>query len=164
MDMSKQLNNPPYTPWQAITLVTLRIVIGWHFLFEGAVKLFDSSWSSKAFLMDSAGIMPGFFRSLANNPTALSVVDLLNEWGLVLIGLSFILGIFTRIATAAGVFLLLLYYLSHPALTGLQYQFPSEGSYFIVNKNIVEMFAIFVLMFFPTGHIFGLQRIVQGKR
>jgi thiosulfate dehydrogenase [quinone] large subunit len=162
--MSRHAALPSYTPWQAISLVILRIVIGWHFLFEGAVKLFDSSWSSKSFLLDSAGIMPGFFKSLANHPGTLAVVDILNEWGLVLIGMAFILGIFNRISAPAGILLLLLYYLSHPALTGIQYQFPSEGSYFLVNKNIVEMFAIFVLMFFPTGHIFGLERVMRRKR
>ena len=50
-----------YTAWQTITLVLLRVLIGWHFLYEGVVKLFDREWSSYAYLMDSNGLFSGVF-------------------------------------------------------------------------------------------------------
>jgi thiosulfate dehydrogenase (quinone) large subunit len=139
-----------YTPGQAISMVILRMTIGWHFLYEGASKIITPGWSSRSYLLDSQGFLSGFFAWIAGHATVLKVADLLNEWGLALIGLALVLGLFNRLATLAGIFLLLLYYLSHPAWIGLEYLFPSEGNYFIVNKNIVEIFALLVLFYFPT--------------
>lgn len=152
-----------YTTNQLIFLVALRIAIGWHFLYEGAVKLFSPSWSSKAFLLDSKGFLAGLFSWMANNSTLLQIVDVINEWGLTLIGGALILGLFNRIATISGVLLLALYYLSHPAWIGFEYLFPSEGNYFLVNKNIIEIVALLVLYYFPSSQIVGLERIVKIK-
>ena len=86
-------------------------------------------------------------------------------WGLTLIGTALILGLFNRSAALAGILLLLLYYFSHPAWIGLEYMFPSEGSYFIVSKNVVEMFALLLLYYFPTGDMAGLKIFfTRGRR
>ena len=152
-----------YTSAQLISLVTLRIAIGWHFLYEGAVKLVSPSWSSRAFLLDSKGFLSGFFSWMANNSTLLQIIDVINEWGLTLIGAALILGLFNRIAIICGVTLLGLYYLSHPAWIGFEYLFPSEGNYFLVNKNILELVALLVLYHFPSSHVIGLERILRIK-
>jgi thiosulfate dehydrogenase [quinone] large subunit len=148
---------------QTIAITTLRIVVGWHFLYEGLSKLFQPDWTSRAYLMDSKGFLSGFFNWIAAHQPVLNVADFLNEWGLTLIGLSLILGLLTRISAISGIILLLFYYLSHPAWIGFDYLFPSEGSYFIVNKNIIEVFALFVLYYFPTDHIFGIGLLFNRK-
>lgn len=153
-----------YTSWQLILLVLLRLTIGWHFLYEGIVKLINPDWSSAPFLLDSQGFMSNFFYGLANNTGLLHVVDFLNIWGLILIGAGLILGTFTRIASIAGIVLLGFYYLSHPPFVGLTYAIPDEGNYLIVNKNLIEMFALAVLLVFPTGHIIGLDRFLSRLR
>ena len=149
-----------YTNWQLILLVTLRVVIGWHFLYEGLAKLANPDWSSVGFLLDSKGILSGFFFSLTTNPDVLNVIDFLNIWGLIVIGLGLMLGCFTRIAVVAGIVLLSMYYLSHPPFIGLKFAVPSEGSYLIVDKNLIEIFALTVLLVFPTGKQIGLDRFV----
>ena len=153
-----------YTRGQLSVLVILRLLIGWHFLYEGVVKLWSSSWSAGGFLMDSEGPFAGLFYALAANPTVLAVVDFLNVWGLILIGLGLIMGSFTRIATIAGIVLLAFYYLSHPPLISTSYALPSEGSYLLVNKNLIELFALAVLYYFPTSHVFGLDRFFFNRR
>jgi thiosulfate dehydrogenase (quinone) large subunit len=153
-----------YTPLQAFALVILRLTIGWHFLYEGGVKVFNPHWTSKAYLLDSGGFLKGFFEQIAGNHTLLTISDSANAWGLTLIGLSLILGIFTRYSGIAGIVLLLLYYLSHPAFPGITYLFPSDGSYFIINKTLVELFALLVIFAFPTSHIFGLQRLIKSNK
>jgi thiosulfate dehydrogenase [quinone] large subunit len=61
--------------------------------------------------------------------------------------------------------LLAFYYLSHPPFVGLNYALPSEGSYFIVDKVMIEFFALVVLSLFPTGHLIGLDRLIfRNKR
>ena len=153
-----------YSKLQTSALVILRIAIGWHFLYEGGVKILNPHWTAKSYLLDSGGFMKGFFEYIAGNQTLLSVSDYANAWGLALIGLSLVVGIFTRYSSIAGIVLLLLYYLSHPAFPGIEYLFPSDGSYFIINKTLVELFALLVLYSFPTSHIFGLNRLIKSNK
>ena len=149
---------------QIFWLVTLRVVIGWHFLYEGVVKLANPNWSSAGYLMDSQGFLKGFFYWLASDPTMLSVVDFLNVWGLVLIGLGLILGSFTRIATIGGIILLAFYYLSHPPFLNLEYALPGEGAYLIINKTLIELIALWVLLLFPTGKQIGLDIFIFRRK
>ncbi len=101
---------------------------------------------------------------MANTEGVLQTVDFLNQWGLVLIGASLILGLFSRIATVAGAIVLALFYLSHPPLIGVEYMLPSEGSYMIVNKNLIEMFMLIVLALIPTSQYIGLDRLIFRSR
>jgi len=153
-----------YTPVQSGSLILLRLTIGWHFLYEGGVKILNPDWTSKSYLLDSAGFLKDFFIYIAHHHTLLQISNAANAWGLTLIGLSLILGLLTRYSTIFGMLLLLLYYLSHPALPGLEYLFPSDGSYFIVNKTLVELMALFVLFAFPTSKMAGIERLLQKIR
>ncbi|MCD6200274.1 MAG: DoxX family membrane protein [Bacteroidales bacterium] len=148
-----------YTIGQTTFLVTLRTLIGWHFLYEGMVKVTNPDWSSAGYLLDSRGFLSGFFHSLTYKASVLHTVDFLNEWGLILIGLGLILGLFTRFSTFAGMLLLALYYLSHPPFPGLSFSVPSEGSYLIVSKTLIELAALLVLYVFPTR--IGLDAVFQ---
>ena len=152
-----------YTPTQLGILVILRVLIGWHLLYEGISKLANPDWSSVGFLLDSKGLFSEFFSSLASNPDLLKVVDFLNIWGLIAIGLGLVLGCFTRISLIAGIILLGFYYLSHPPMIGLKFSVPSEGSYLWVNKNLIELFALAVLLLFPTGRLIGIDRFIFRK-
>jgi len=153
-----------YTNKQLTVLVFLRVLVGWHILYEGMVKLFSSNWSSAGYLMDSQWIFTDFFQSLAANNTILGVVDFVNIWGLIFIGLGLILGAFTRVAAIGGAILLLMYYLSHPPLVGLKYSMPTEGSYLIVNKTLIEAFVLIALSLFPTSQIIGIDRLINKMR
>ena len=153
-----------YSNWQLAALVTLRVLIGWHFLYEGITKLMNPFWSAANFLLESKWIFAGIFKGIAGNPSVLSVVNILNTWGLIFIGLGLILGCLSRTATVAGMGLILLYYICNPPFTGLYYAIPSEGNYLIVNKNLIEMAALFVLLLFPTGNIIGLDRFFYKLR
>lgn len=90
----------------------------------------------------------------------MQIIDFLNIWGLVLIGLGLMLGFLTRIATLAGMLLLIFYYLSHPSFIGANYAIPSEGNYLWINKTLIEFFAIWVLYYFPTGSSVGIDRFI----
>jgi uncharacterized membrane protein YphA (DoxX/SURF4 family) len=145
-----------YTKAQLSLLVLVRIAIGWHFLYEGVVKLFIEGWSSASYLENSRWIFSGFFQGIASNPGLLNLADFLMIWGLILIGLGLMLGALTRIATWSGIFILFLFYIAYPPFVGLDYGVPSEGFYMIVNKNLIELLVLLLLARFSTGHIFGL--------
>ena len=147
---------------QPAALAILRITIGWHLLYEGVAKILNPYWSAAAYLSDSQWILSGLFLRLAADPTVLSVVDLLNKWGLTFIGLGLMLGLLTRAATVSGIVLLSLYYLSSPPFVGYEYTIPSGGNTLIVNQVLVEMIALVVTLLFPTGRIIGLDRLIYG--
>ena len=143
---------------QLYGLVTLRVLIGWHFLYEGISKLINPYWSSAAYLLDSKWLLSSLATTIVSNPTLLGISDYVNMWGLTLVGASLLLGLFSRFGTLAGMVFVLLYYLFAPPLLGLEYARPGEGSYLIVNKNLIEACALWVLYLFPTSHIIGLDR------
>ena len=161
--MNDRLNllAPDYSHYQLVSLSLLRILVGWHLLYEGMAKLANSNWTSAAYLLDSKWLFSGLAEWMVTNPGLLSLVDTLNIWGLTLIGLSLMLGLLSRWGSIAGACLLVLYYLFHPPLVGLEYSKPPEGSYLIADKNLVEACALFVLAMFPTSHITGLDRFIN---
>jgi thiosulfate dehydrogenase [quinone] large subunit len=108
--------------------------------------------------------MQGFFYSLATNPATVNIIDLINIWGLIFIGLGLILGFLARPACIFGITLLAMYYLSHPPFVGIRYSVPSEGSYLIVNKNLIELIALAVLYVFPTSKYIGIDRFIFKRR
>jgi thiosulfate dehydrogenase (quinone) large subunit len=83
-------------------------------------------------------------------------------WGLTAIGLGLVLGCFTRLASAAGVLMLLLFYFCNPPFAGYYYSIPAEGSYLVVNKNLVEAAALAVVFVTDSGRFAGLDRILHG--
>ena len=149
------------TKLQMSTLAVLRILIGWHLLFEGISKLMNPNWSSLDFLNESQWIMEGFANWVVSNSGVMSVVDFLNTWGLIAIGVGLIVGLFTRVAAFSGAFLLLMYYFNNAPIIGIEYSMPSEGHYLIVSKTLIESVALIVISVFPTGSFIGLDIYVE---
>ena len=156
--MTKTKSISRLTTLQSTILFIMRVVIGWHFLYEGIVKLTSTGWTSAPFLAESKWILAGLFHWIAGNPTALSIVDFMNIWGLIFIGLGLLFGAFTRVAAVAGFFLLALYYIANPPLVGLANGMATEGNYLVIDKNFVEMIALLMLAIFPVT-AFSVDRI-----
>ena len=49
----------------------LNIIVGWHLLYEGLVKILDPSWTSAGYLANAKGPLAGLFQSLAEMPMLL---------------------------------------------------------------------------------------------
>jgi thiosulfate dehydrogenase [quinone] large subunit len=152
-----------YSSGQIIAITTLRILIGWHFLYEGLTKILTPGWTSKGYLMGSVGPLSKLFKGMAESDTILRMVDFLNEWGLILIGLSLFIGLLSKAGKIFGIVLLSFYYLAYPPLASLGVNAHVEGSYWIVNKNLIEIAALFVLYQFPSSHITGIDKFVFKK-
>ena len=91
---------------EAVALVLLRTLIGWHFLYEGYYKLVSpgwtrggapvAAWSASGYLKAATGPLAGAFHALGQSSMA-GWVDHLVPIGLVLVGLSLMLGLFTQV-------------------------------------------------------------------
>jgi thiosulfate dehydrogenase [quinone] large subunit len=58
----------------------------------------------------------------------------------------------------------MLYYVVAPPFVGLTYAMPTEGSYLVVNKVLIEAIALLVLIVFPTGRAFGIDGVIFRTR
>ena len=85
-----------FSKLQLTTLVVLRLLIGWHCLYEGISKLMTPGWSAVGFLSESKWILSGFTNLIISHHDLLLTVDFMNVWGLIAIGAGLILGIFSR--------------------------------------------------------------------
>jgi thiosulfate dehydrogenase [quinone] large subunit len=145
-----------------ISITVLRVAVGWHFLYEGIAKLTSPAWSAAGYLKQARGPFADLFKGLAGQPNLLANADLVTMWGLTLVGVCLILGLFTRLASLAGIGFILLFYLCNPPFVGYFYSIPTEGSYLIVNKNLVEVCALVVILVTGSGRFAGLDRILHG--
>ena len=146
------------TQW---AIVVMRVLIGWHFLYEGLTKLTSPAWSAAGYMKQARGPFAEIFRWIASNPNLLENANTITMWGLTIVGVLLILGLFTRLASLGGIGFILLFYLCNPPFVGYFYSIPTEGSYLIVNKNLVEVCALIVILVTGSGRFAGLDRIVH---
>ncbi len=153
-----------YSNKQLFGLTFLRVLIGWHFLYEGLVKFYTPGWTAKPYLLGAVGPFAPMFKSMAAHTQLMVIIDLLNEWGLVLIGLCLFIGLLSKPAKLLGIVLLLFYYLAYPPFASPGGSAHMEGSYWVVNKNLIEMASLLVLYLFPSSRITGIDRYLFKRR
>ena len=161
-----------FSSFQQVALIALRTVIGWHFLYEAYYKIVSPAWSpggapltpwsSVGYLKGASGPLARIFQRLINAGAA-AWIDRSVKVALLLIGLSLLLGLFTRTGASAALFFLSLFYLLYVPTLGVP-QPNAEGTYLIVNKTLIEAIAVIVLLAFDTGRIAGLDLLWSRKR
>jgi len=139
----------------------LRILIGWHFLYEGIFKLIHPEWTSKYYLLGSKWIFAGVFHWMASSPGIVSFIDFLNVWGLILIGLSLFIGLLVRWSSVAGAVLLFFYFAAYPPIPGYTFGAITEGNYQWVDKNLIELVMLVILATLPADFLFGFDRWIR---
>ena len=143
--------------WGKIIITIFRAVIGWHFFYEGVTKLFVENWSATSFLANATGPFSGFYHWIASSETLMPVIDQLNIFDLILIGLALFLGIALRTSAILGILFLMLYYFAYPPF-GSSFMGSIEGNLFIVNRNLIEALAL-LTFFFLKEKGYGLYNI-----
>lgn len=139
-----------------ITILILRLSLGWVMFYAGITKVVDPDWSAAGYLEDPA-MLSAFFEWLAS-PTMLPWVNQLNQWGLTFIGAALILGVLVRWASGAGILVMILYWL--PILN-----FPYAGGHsFIIDDHIIYALVFVLLIVTNAGTFVGLDRWIQKGR
>ena len=159
--MEKNKNHSNLTLPQQWGFIIFRIIIGWHFLYEGIIKLMDGEWSAESYLIGTRGLLAGVFHAMASNSAVLEVVNFLNVWGLIFIGLGLFLGLFARAAVYAGILLLFFYYIAYPPFQGYNFGAPQEGHYLLFDKTFIELMALVILALFPSVLNIGLWSLLK---
>ncbi|OGY63015.1 MAG: hypothetical protein A2745_00025 [Candidatus Harrisonbacteria bacterium RIFCSPHIGHO2_01_FULL_44_13] len=128
--------------------------MGWLMLYAGITKVLDPNWSAAGYLQ-GAKTFAGFYQWLTQ-PNILPAINFINEWGLTLLGVSLILGIFVRLSSVFGTVLMMLYYF--PVLT---FPYISQHS-FIVDEHVIYALVLIFFAAIGAGRYYGLDTWCAG--
>ena len=132
---------------KTLVMTVLRMLIGWHFLYEGLWKLVQpGGWSAAGYLRMSNWFAAPLFHHIAETPGLLRMCDLMNMWGLTLIGLGLFFGVLVRPAAVFGFVLLAFYYVAQPPFLAAS----AEGHYLWIDRNAIEAAAMLAVMLLPS--------------
>ncbi len=135
---------------QSFSLWFLRVIMGWFFFYAGITKVMNPQWTSIGYIKNAQSA--SWLFEWLSNPQILSVVDFLVKWGLTMLGVSLLLGIFVRLSAYLGVLLMFLLYL--PIL-----KFPMAGTHaYIVDEHIIYIAVLLLLVQFRAGHVGGMEK------
>lgn len=135
----------------------LRLAMGILFLMAAWSKLTTPDWTASAYLAGATGPFATWFAALAGNP----MVDALNMYGQLLIGLGLIVGLMVRPAAFFGGVLMVLYYFAH---------FSQNTARGFVDEHVIYFLVFLLLMSGGFGHVWGLdgamgrQPALQSKK
>ncbi|WP_437206086.1 DoxX family protein [Planctomicrobium sp. SH664] len=125
----------------------------------GPIRSLDQSLKTAALeLLDSQQIKRGV---LPPEATPLQKSDKQVILGLITLGLLLIVGFFTRGAAVLGAVMLVMFYLVMPPFPGVP-PAPGPEHSLIVNKNLIEAFALLAIAALPTGSWFGIDGLIRN--
>src|SRR3989344_2437550 len=142
--------------YERLSLVLLRLSLGWLMFYAGITKVLNPEWSAAGYL-NGAKTFAGLYRWLAG-PGMLPVTNFINEWGLTLLGVSLMLGAFVRLSSLLGALLMLLYYL--PILA---FPYPNPHAY-IVDEHVIYFFVLVFFAAIRAGRVWGLDQWLGRQR
>ncbi len=136
-----------------VLIFLLRISMGVMFFYAGITKVLDSTWTAAGYLQGAQTFAPLYNWLL--QPNILPVVNFINQWGLLLLGLALISGLFIRYTAWLAALLMLLYY-----IPVLNFPYVSQHA-FLVDEHIIYILVLILLAVTKSGKIFGLDKLLN---
>src|SRR3989338_4632665 len=139
--------------YQKISILLLRLSLGWIFLYSGATKIINPDWTAAGYLKGAQTFAP-LYNLFTQN---IDFINILNSWGQAAIGLALIFGLMLRPAALFGILMMILYYT--PILN-----FPYVGkgtTSFLVDQHIIFILVFILLSTFDSGKYYGLKSAVK---
>lgn len=138
---------------QKVYLFLMRVSLGWIMLYAGLAKLLNPAWSASGYIANAKSF-PGFYNWLLS-PEILPFINLINEWGLTLLGISLILGAGIKYSAVLGSILMALYYF-------VVLSFPYAGANaFIIDEHIIYILVMLYLREEKAGKVWGLGNWIE---
>jgi thiosulfate dehydrogenase [quinone] large subunit len=129
-------------------IVLLRLAMAWVFLYAASHQIFGG-FSVTGFL-GSTKTFHWLYAPMTAEPVA-SALSFLVAYGHLLIGLSLLTGLLTRVSAVAGIGLMVLYWMAH-----MDFPYISDHNNFLLDEHIVNALVLGLLIATHAGHIFGL--------
>lgn len=143
------------TKLQKALVLSMRIMLGWVFLYAGYRQIFlTENWSAAGFLKDAKTFQD--FYALFSSPEVVPYVSVLVKWGHLLIGLSLVTGLMVRISASFGALLMIMYYFPR-----LDFPYVTNVQNFIIEYHLVYALVLVFLAAVHAGRIWGLDGSVD---
>jgi len=142
------------TQVQKFLILSLRIAIGWIFLYAAYQQITDPDWSAAAFLGQTR-TAHDFFTWFAA-PSQVLITDFLVKWGHLFIGLSLIFGFMMGLSGSLAAVLMFAYYLGH-----LDFPFVEDQSNFLVDFHLIYVGILCYLIAARASYFYGLDGLMQ---
>lgn len=135
-------------------IVYFRLAMGWTFLYAAIHQLADPKWSVVGFL----GNTKTFHDVLAvfAAPSVAPYTTFLVEYGHLLIGLSLIFGLMTRLGAGFGILLMVVYWMAH-----MDFPYIETKLNYLLDFHLVYAGVLSYLMLRRAGHVFGLDGLLE---
>jgi len=137
-------------------IVLLRLSMAWVFLYAASHQIFGGF--SVAGFLGATKTFNWLFAPMTAEPVA-GVVSVLVGYGHLLIGLSLLTGLLTRVSALAGIALMALYWMAH-----MNFPYISDTTNFLLDEHVVYGLVLSLLIATHAGHIFGLDAWVAQQR
>ncbi len=144
------------TNFQKFSILILRIALGFLMFYAGITKVMDLSWSAAGYIKGAKAFIP--FYNFLLSPSVLPIINFINEWGLTLLGISLIFGVFVRLSSTLGIVLMILYYLPI-----LKFPYVGDNSY-LVDEHIIYSSVLLLFIVFNAGKVFGFDGWLSKSR
>jgi thiosulfate dehydrogenase [quinone] large subunit len=92
-------------------------------------------------------------------PGVAPIMTFLVEWGHLLIGLSLLVGLMTRVSAFFGTLLMIVYYFAH-----MDFPYIDDSTNFIMEFHLVYAGVLVWLMAAKAGHVWGLDGWLERQR
>ena len=142
--------------YQRVSLTALRLSLGVMFFYAGITKVLNPDWSAAGYLKGAKTF--SFLFQWMLDPSIISIINFVNEWGLTLLGISLLVGALVRYSSYAGITLMSLYYLAI-----LDFPYPNTHA-LIVDEHIIYIAALLILVAFSAGNIWGMDGWLANRR
>jgi thiosulfate dehydrogenase [quinone] large subunit len=136
-------------------VLSLRLMMGWAFLYAGIEKVGQAGWSAQGYLANVAAAngnpMEPLFAWMATTTWFVEFVNVAVPYGELLIGLGLLVGAFTRLAAFFGALMMLLFYFGNWSV--------EHG---VINGDFAYMLVFLAVAAFGAGRILGLDQYIEG--
>jgi thiosulfate dehydrogenase [quinone] large subunit len=130
-------------------IVFFRLAMGWTFLYAASHQVFVPGWSVAGFL-NNTKTFHDLFAYFAT-PTMAPITSFFVSYGHLLIGVSLILGLMTRVSAGFGILLMVVYWMAH-----MNFPYIENRNNFILDFHIVYAGVLTYLIVKHAGHVWGL--------
>jgi thiosulfate dehydrogenase [quinone] large subunit len=137
------------SPTEKYLVLFFRVAIGWVFLYAALQQISDPNWTAASFLNQVKTAHDLF--AWVTAPYRVTIIDFLVKWGHLLIGLSLVLGLLTRVGAFFGAVLMLIYYIAH-----LDFPYVETQSNFLVDYHLIYAGVLALMIVTRAGHFIGL--------
>lgn len=163
--LSESLFGKELKSGKAWSILALRLALGFMFLYGGYEKIITELAGGSAttgYLAGRKGPLAFMFVGMSGNPA----VEYLLVYGELLIGLSLMLGVATRVGGISGAALSILLYLAQmPAMakgfTGSYFDYVLENNA-LINQYIIFALVFVAFVFLVPGRFLGVDGVLQN--